>query len=1365
MFGAENCINVVRHRFMKHLLYLFIILINSTIHAQFDENIFKKMLIEIDGEQIFDINAITQDHQGYIWMATNLGLIRYDGFEGKKYYNKVIDSTSFEFYDINTLFIDSQGDMWIGATYGLSKYNPDCDCILQYTSNNENISHRDILSITEDKNKNVWIGTQNGGLFRYERESDSFTRFLNEPLDLLSIDNDNIKHLLVDQHNNLWIGTNSYDSKKGSGLVRFNINTGKIKRFLHDPTNPNSLLDNRISALYEDQAGQILIGTYKCGFHIYNAKNESLTRVNYDDNKPNQLHAPYTEDHVFGHDPFVQIIHQDQKENYWIGTTGKGINYFNLTTNTFKSYDFNLVNPEVLQSIYEDKQGNIWIGGVSGSGLFRTDQFARKYKLNTNFTNVEAAYESPLSPGTLWIKSRQGGLGKMNIKTNKITKYYHDKENIKSIGHNWVRSTYQENKNTLWVGLGNGGVEGVGSGNGGVDRMDIESGTFTHFELTRSDDNRNDFSYTVYHIYEDKEGHLWLSTGTGGLFRSDKDKNNFKHLINSTMSMNYIINIVRIDSNGDIWASDFNGQGTLYLFNYQENKFNSFLKGFKATNILIDEQGWLLISTWEKGLLHLNPADGNYIQYTKKDGLPSNEALDIVEGSEGSFWVSTRMGPARFDSKSGQISSIGLPKGRYNYGIFKTIDGQIYLGANNGLVSFYPYQVMENPHPPQIDISELLISNKNYLTGKNKINELVLSHNQNDISFKYNGLHFSNPEKNSYQYRLIPLNDHWIDAGFERTARYFNLHPDSYTFQVRASNSDGVWSDVPQSLQFSIKPAWWATWWAYLIYIVVFAFLTNRFYRFQLSKKMANSESRRLKEINQLKNILFTNITHEFRTPLTVIKGMTGSIRSNLENKHLDDLENSLEMIDRNSDGLLHLVNEMLDLAKIESGKMELQLEQSDIIPFIKYLCESFNSLAEENQVSLTIYSEIDTLIMDFDANKLTSVISNLLSNATKFTPEYGKIIVHIKEIKQKEKNYLFIKIKDSGIGISNEELPYIFNRFYQADATTIRKNEGAGIGLALTKELVEVMNGTIKVKSTLNKGSAFSIMLPVTRKSPVSKNIEINNLSHSYLSHSSSIHTEQTLEINSELPLVLIIEDNMDVAFYLKTCLLNKYETIHAVNGIIGIEMALEKIPDIIICDVMMPGKDGFEVCATLKSDERSDHIPIIILTAKVTIEDRLTGLSHGADAYLAKPFNKEELFTRLDQLVILRKKLISKIHKDGFNTLLKNRTKNPKLQFLQKVVKIIHENIDNAKFGSAYLAKNLLISDSQIYRKIKAITGKSTAVFIRSIRLKYAKELLSNTDKTVSEVAYEAGFNDPSWFSRTYKDEFGVSPSSSSK
>ena len=308
-------------------------------------------------------------------------------------------------------------------------------------------------------------------------------------------------------------------------------------------------------------------------------------------------------------------------------------------------------------------------------------------------------------------------------------------------------------------------------------------------------------------------------------------------------------------------------------------------------------------------------------------------------------------------------------------------------------------------------------------------------------------------------------------------------------------------------------------------------------------------------------------------------------------------------------------------------------------------------------------------------------------------------------------------------------------------------------------------MKGTIEVRSTLDKGSEFRIMIPVTRLALTSKNVQTVKVPLSSVPSRLPIPAEQILETNSELPLVLIIEDNMDVAHYLKTCLLNKYETVHAVNGIVGIEMALEKIPDIIICDVMMPGKDGFEVCATLKSDERTDHIPIIILTAKVTTEDRLTGLSLGADAYLGKPFNKEELFTRLNQLVLLRKKLIGEIQKDGYELLQNKHDKNPKIKFLQKTVKLIQAEIGNASFGTSELAKKLLISESQIYRKIKAITGKSTAIFIRSIRLQYAKKLLQNTDKTVSEVAYDVGFNDPSWFSRAFKDEFGFAPSSTSK
>jgi signal transduction histidine kinase/ligand-binding sensor domain-containing protein/DNA-binding response OmpR family regulator len=1360
LFGISNRLNAFAYKFIKCLLLLLFSTF-FTVHAQSNENTFEKVNIEIDGETVFDVYIITQDHQGYMWMATNLGLIRYNGLEGKKYDIKRSDSSSNSIDFIWHLYVDYLGDIWIGANSGLSKYNPDCDCLYQYPFKIDDINLREIQSITEDKNNNLYLGIWHDGLLRYERESDSFTRILHKSSDSPLIIDDFIGHLLVDQINNLWIGT-------GSGLVRYNINTGNIKKFAHDPSDPNSLADNRITALYNDTQGQLLIGTVKSGFHIYDPKNESLNRISFNPNNPNQLYAPYTKDKVSSKSSSVQIIHQDQNGGYWIGTKGKGINHFNARAKTFKNYDFNLDIPQVLRSFYEDRQGNLWAGGVMGSGLFRMDLFAQKYHLNTNFPHATRTYESSINPGVLWVGSHETGLSKLDLKTNNIIRYLHNDGNNKSIGHNWVRSIYQENKRTLWLGIGNGYEFGGHLGNGGVDRMDIETGLFTHFKLTRNDDGDDDFSYTPFSICEDKEGYLWLGAGPGGIFRSDKDKKEFKHfkiLKNDNLLKDVIFNIVRMDSNGNIWASDFAGEGTLYLYDRQENKFSPYLNGFKMYNLIVDDKGWLLISTWEKGLVHLNPADRSYIQYTKKEGLPSNDGVDIVKGENGMYWINTRIGPAKFNTKTGEISSIGLPKRRYNTGVFKASNNHIYVGSNNGIYSFNINQAGGNPYPPQVSISDLLISEKNYLTSKNESIKLKLAYNQNDISFKYVGLHFSNPKKNTYQYKLDPLDDNWINVDSERTVRFANLSPGTYNFQVKASNSDGVWSSKPDNVKFTITKSWWTTWWAYAIYISILSYLAYKIYRFQLSRRIVDSERNRLKEVNHLKNTLYTNITHEFRTPLTVIKGMADSLKFDLQNNKHDELENSIDMIERNSDSLLHLVNEMLDLSKIESGNMELQLVQSDVIPFLKYLNESFSSLAEENLISLTIYSEIDSLVMDFDSKKLTSIISNILSNAIKFTPEYGKIIVHINKITQKEETFLLIKIKDNGIGISSENLPHIFNRFYQTDTSTIRKHEGTGIGLALTKELVALMNGTIEAKSTLEKGSEFSVMIPITREATVISKVEIDTITIAPKITIPSKKIKKSIKTNSELPLVLIIEDNIDVAHYLKTCLTNTYETIHAVNGIVGIEMALEKIPDIIICDVMMPGKDGFEVCETLKSDERSDHIPIIILTAKVTTEDRLTGLSCGADAYLAKPFNKEELFTRLDQLVLLRKKLIHKIQNDGFKTILKKNTKNPKLQFLQKVITLIHEDLNNSNFGSEDLAKELHISESQLYRKIKAITEKSTAVFIRSIRLQYAKELLSTHDKSVSEIAYEVGFNDPSWFSRAFKEEFGISPSEVTK
>ena len=521
---------------------------------------------------------------------------------------------------------------------------------------------------------------------------------------------------------------------------------------------------------------------------------------------------------------------------------------------------------------------------------------------------------------------------------------------------------------------------------------------------------------------------------------------------------------------------------------------------------------------------------------------------------------------------------------------------------------------------------------------------------------------------------------------------------------------------------------------------------------------MAVAEKNKALEIDALKSKMYANISHEFRTPLTVILGMVNVLRSTT-NDRKEEKNKSLDMIQRNGENLLVMVNEMLDLAKVESGNMQLNLIQSDIIPFIKYLSESFQSLAENKDIKLTVYSEKDKLEMDFDINKFGTIISNLLSNSIKFSSEGDKIIVHLSQSQIKGKDFLVIKIKDTGSGLSKEEIKQIFDRFYQAkNAST---NQGTGLGLSLVKEFVELMNGQIEVESSKELGSNFIIKIPITNEaiqtSDVQMTSRVNSISQEtpLTFDSSDENAEQ-----SEFPLVLIIEDNEDVAHYLNTTLKSKYKILHAKNGIVGVEMALETIPDVVISDVMMPGKDGFQVCQELKTNELTEHIPIIMLTAKATDIDRVVGLSRGADAYLSKPFNEAELFTRLDQLIALRQKLLSKIDSGEVGKILKKRLEDPETKFLQKAIKIIHNNMAEHSFGSALLAHKLQVSESQVYRKLKAITGKSTALFIRSIRLIKGKEMMQSSDKTISEISYEVGFNDPSWFSRAFKEEFGFSP-----
>ncbi len=581
--------------------------------------------------------------------------------------------------------------------------------------------------------------------------------------------------------------------------------------------------------------------------------------------------------------------------------------------------------------------------------------------------------------------------------------------------------------------------------------------------------------------------------------------------------------------------------------------------------------------------------------------------------------------------------------------------------------------------------------------------------------------------------------------------QFLNLPYRTYIILANIFIKEKEKSKSPLDIQLIISTPWCL----FLIYAILLTLIGYAFYRFQISKKMSIAENLRLKDAQQLKNTMYTNIAHELRTPLLAILNVTNNMKAEAVE------EKPLEMIESNSIKLLCLVNEMLDLAKVESGKMELQMIQADIIPFIKQLTERVHPLATDRKIQLVIYSEVEHLKMDFDSNKLASIITHLLSNVINFTNENEKIIVHIDQIKKERTSFLNIKIKNNGVGISEKELPHIFDKIYQINNSLFRKSERTGIRLSLVKELVALLNGTITVKNTRTEGSAFLLEIPISQKA-TKKEIDKTTIIAPSPIASSFKSDKNILSEDSELPLILIIENNEDVAQYLKTCLHSKYRTIHAQNGQIGIDMALKTIPNVIISDVMIPKKNGIEVCETIKTDERTDHIPFIMLITKATTKDKLTGISKGADAYLPKSFLKTELFTHLDQLIALQKKKIQKFDNDQLGKLLKKKVTDPETKFLQKTIQFIHSDIGNPNFGTSQLASKLLLSESQVYRKLKAISGKSTAVFIRSIRLQQAKELIQSTNMTISEVAYKVGFNDPSWFSRIFKEEFGFPPSS---
>ena len=658
---------------------------------------------------------------------------------------------------------------------------------------------------------------------------------------------------------------------------------------------------------------------------------------------------------------------------------------------------------------------------------------------------------------------------------------------------------------------------------------------------------------------------------------------------------------------------------------------------------------------------------------------------------------------------------------------------------------------------------------------------LELNYDENIISFEIIALDYKNPRSNKYAFMLEGFDKEWTykDAS-QRYVTYTNLNPGKYIFRIKGSNSDGIWNEAGTSLTLIINHPWWGTWWAYSLYLIIFLSIFAGTTRFYLNRKVLTNQlklehehSLKLAEVDRIKSNFFTNISHEFRTPLTLIMGPSDNILKSSVGK---EIKNDAETIKRNAGRLLRLINQLLDLSKLDEKKLKLHTSESNLVSFIKGIVMSFEAFAERKDLNLMIQASKNNISLYFDRDKMEHIITNLLSNAIKFTPKGGSITVRIID---KDEDTILIKISDTGIGIPESEIPKLFDRFYQVDSSQTRQYEGSGLGLALTKELVELHHGTISVESKVgnpNTGRAgwteCTIELPrgkyhLTEDEILKKpeTVDSYNLSEPEEIEIPVTVNEENKEIDenkSDNTIVLIVEDNKDVREYVREILHKDYCIEEAINGEQGVRKAEKIIPDLIISDIMMPKMDGNQLTRILKNEEKTSHIPIILLTAKGEQESRIEGLETGADDYLTKPFDTDELRIRIKNLIENRRKLHEKFRRDGLTPLREGKHFGKLDQnFIDKINKAINVHLSEEQFSIEDLGNEVNMSRSQVHRKLTALTGKSPSLYMRSLRLAKAKELILNQTGNISEIAYSVGFSSPAYFTRCFKEEFGIPPS----
>jgi signal transduction histidine kinase/ligand-binding sensor domain-containing protein/DNA-binding response OmpR family regulator len=1313
------------------------------------------------------VRSIIQDSRGFMWFGTSSGLNKFDGYNFTIYKSDPNEPNDVSCLEVLSICEDTSGDIWVGTkSCGLYLYKREKDKVEYFALGPDsigNFSDFSIRSILEDSRGKIWVGSANG-LYSFHRTKGVVGHYLHQSNDSTSLSNSMIYSIHEDQKNRLWVGTNN-------GLNLFDQKSGRFRRYFYDAQG----VFGPILTIYEDEHSTLWLSVYSGGLIRFNPSDGSYQRYLYSKSNKNTIRS----NNVFD-------LKGDGQGHLYIGTENGGLNVLDLNSGEFDYYASKIeektsLTSNSIYSIYYSRDHILWLGTFNGGMNYASPQYLgfRYYqtaKDGLNNPHILSITES--KDGNLWIGTDGGGLNYFDRKTGKFAYYLHDENEPLSLGANEVTTILEDKRGHIWAGLYRAGL----------DLVDPQTGRFTHFCHVPEDSN------TIQHnlintLLEDSRGNFYVGTETG-MDCFDRTTKTFRRWKDGIITTG-VLSVIE-DKLSNLWVGTYGGLSFLDINADTARKYLYIDEASTIRNIVTtlyeDSKGHLWIGTLD-GLYLFDKASQRFIRYTLDAKSLNNEVAGIVEDNTGNLWVSNNHNLIKMEG------AVELPKDQrfINYGIYDGIkklyrsrQGEILFGGNYGLNAFFPKDIVKNEHVPPVLFTSLKIFGKDAEIGFSEspllkpiseTKEMILTHSQSVITFEFAALNYIFPEKNQYAYFLEGFDKEWNYSGNQRTATYTNLDPGQYVFRVKGSNNDGVWNEKGASVHIRIVPPWWKTTWAFLFYVLFVGGFSYGIWRFELNRARMKHElalehlhAEKLEELDQMKTRFFTNITHEFRTPLTLI---IGPIKQMLINEAAGQLKDQLQMILRNSQKLFRLINQLLDLAKLEAGYMPLRCQKTNIVALLRDLVMLFMPLAEQKQISLRFAvlgdhdDQSDCIDVYIDQDKLEKIISNLLSNAIKFAPESGQVNTYVR----KENDSVFeIIVADNGTGFSKEHQDKIFNRFYQVESSNAQFHEGTGIGLALTKELVELHRGTIQVESG-NDGSTFTVRLPLGKahlaeneiisEAPANAEISSTLISwYGYLDDNNGERTEKP-RASKNAPLILIVENNIDLRLYLRRNLYHEYQVIEAKDGQEGIEKAFDKIPDLIVSDVMMPVMGGFEMCERIKKDERTSHIPVILLTARSEGENKIEGLETGADDYITKPFEMRELHVRIRNLIELRRQLRLRFHrKEGLKPEEIAATSFDE-RFLKKALSIIEENMNDPNFSVAKFARRIGISRVQLYRKIHSLTGQSTSEFIRVIRLNRAANLLKQRHDTVTQIAFLVGFNSSSYFSRSFYKHFGVTPS----